>query len=601
MKAMFNRYYKSIRGFIGTMQYCLALSWRASAFYTIVRIIVEVVQPLCSIIATLIAKQIIDLLAGAWEPINGNKEMVLLWLMLATLAVTLFRVVLQRAQQYCESLHSDLVNKQISLDMMDKSLNAGLSLFDNTEYYNRLTAAQRDSSSLSYILWNAISVLSASITVIATFAVIAQQNILYGVLMVCAALPSTIASFKYTKTIYRLNLSQIQNERQKQYYTYVASEKRYAQEIRLYGLGDWLKNKYADTWSRLFNERKPVIRQKSILVCILEFLPEIVVTMIALDIGRLIFLQQATVGDYSLYTGLLSQLWGGLYVAINAVMHIYDNMLKVNNVKSIDEIILPPRDTGLAIKHIESIEFKNVCFKYPGCESHALKDISFSVYDGDHIALVGTNGSGKSTLIKLTLGLYPPSSGEILINGNPIELYSSSSLFNCFSVYFQDSSNYAFSIRDNVAIADVMHEPDDQRIIAALYASGTYDSQKNYDLNQYYSRLFSDDGLELSGGEQQKLALSRLFYRPGSALILDEPSSSLDPEAEHILFEHIAQLCKGTMAIFTSHRLTNVTLADKIIVMEEGRIIEQGTLNDLVYAGGRFAQLYDYQASKYVK
>jgi len=215
--------------------------------------------------------------------------------------------------------------------------------------------------------------------------------------------------------------------------------------------------------------------------------------------------------------------------------------------------------------------------------------------------IVGLNGSGKSTLIKLLLRFYNVDSGEIRINGQNIQNYELVSLRSAFSVYFQDMKNYSFSLRENMRISDLEQIIDDDAILNALQSSDAGELMESLPngLDTYLSRAFHNEGVELSGGQNQKLALSRAFYRRHSALILDEPSSNLDPEAESRVFEALNQLCSGKTTLFTSHRLSNVVLADRIVVIENGMIIEQGTQERLLQKGGRYAELFRYQQEKY--
>ena len=238
-----------------------------------------------------------------------------------------------------------------------------------------------------------------------------------------------------------------------------------------------------------------------------------------------------------------------------------------------------------------------MCFTYPGSQTPALNDVSFSVGQGERIAIVGTNGSGKSTVIKLLLRFYDVNSGRILINGHEIRMYPLEDLRNAFSAYFQAEPYYGFTVRENLTIADRNRPDENQAIISALNVSGARDIIESIPdgIETYLTRMFDEKGIELSGGQYQRISLARTFFRRCSALILDEPTSSLDPETEHKLFSNLKKLNDDKIVIYISHRLSNVFVADKVIVLENGVVVEMGNSKDLMHGNGRFSELLNYQ------
>jgi ABC-type multidrug transport system fused ATPase/permease subunit len=286
-------------------------------------------------------------------------------------------------------------------------------------------------------------------------------------------------------------------------------------------------------------------------------------------------------------------------------MQIFDNRMQLDNFKSIGDYTNRVFDIGVdELTGVESIEFRNVTFSYPGTDKKAINDLSLSLHKDKKTALVGINGSGKSTFIKLLLRLYDPDDGVILINGVDIKGYTLASLRANFSVYFQDMRNFSFTLRENFSYTDdgCADSQPEQAMHLALSASSSLDifdkCDKGFDTN--ITRFFSDDGIELSGGQHQKLALARALFRRHTALILDEPSSNLDPKAEHEVFEALRELTDNKMTIFTSHRLSNTFLADRIVVLEDGSVVEDGTKDELLLNKQRFAELYKYQSDKFV-
>lgn len=588
-------------GFFSTFFYCLTLSWKASKLYTVVRIASQTLTPILTIGAAFIGKYLLDLLTGEWPTEDAARTLLLLFACL--LAISLLRAVSQKIQQYCQSMHDDVVRGRLALIMMDHSLTADLEYFDNPAYHDKLITATRDSMAIATLLWSALSCVSAAVSFLGAFLVLCQANVLYGFLMAGAAFPSSIAAAKYTKSLYHLSLAQINGERQKSYYQGIAVDRDYAQDLRLFNAGESLKNRYSRLWQELFAKRRDMTRRRTVLTCLLDCLPEVVVVLIGANIAFQVLGGTATVGDYSLYTGLLSQLWAAISLLTHSTMQIYDNQLKIANVKTLRDFHNRIEDKGKKrLGLVESIEFEHVSFTYPGADEPALEEVSFFFRRQEKVALVGLNGSGKSTLIKLILRLYDPDRGVIRINGVDIKEYRLSELRANFSVYFQDMRNYSFTLRDNLTIADEAQKNVEEAAAAALRNSCCEDILKQADrgLDTNLTRFFAPDGIELSGGQQQKLALARAFYRRHTALILDEPSSNLDPKAEKEIFQALQKLTQGKMTIFTSHRLSNVFLADRIIVLERGMIAEDGSQEELLRNKQRYAELFRYQQEKYL-
>lgn len=576
------------------------MSWRTSRLYTAFRLLCNLIPPLLNLAAAVLGKYILDLLSGSVHP--DSSRIYLLACASGLLVVNIIRFLLQKAQLYMQTMHNDLINGELALYMMDKAGHADIEYFDNADYYDKLSACTRDANVIGYLLWNALSAVSAVFSLAIFFYALSRMNIIYGVVMICAAVPSSIVAAKYTRAIFSLSLEQINGERQKGYLQNLLLDRSFAQALRLFGVCGQIKEKYRRLWKSLFCKRRSVNRKRSILTGMLECLPEIVLAGTGLDIAFRVLDGASTVGDYSLYTGLLSQLWNSVYTLSDAVMQIYDNQLKIKNIKSLDSYENHIKDEGnQGLDAVETIEFDHVSFTYPGTEKQILQDVSFQIGRHERVALVGLNGSGKSTLIKLLLRLYDVDKGAVRINGRDVREYKLQDLRRNFSVYFQDDPSYRFNLRENITIADMERTDGDAAVVSAIQDSGAGEilDRAPAGLDTFLTRLFDNQGMELSGGQYQKLALARTFYRRHSALILDEPSSNLDPRAEHQLFERLDSFSRGKTVLFTSHRLTNVSLADRVVVLENGRILEEGTQKELLERGGRYAELFRYQQERF--
>jgi ABC-type multidrug transport system fused ATPase/permease subunit len=367
-----------------------------------------------------------------------------------------------------------------------------------------------------------------------------------------------------------------------------------AQDLRLFHAAENLTARYSRIWNNLFSEKRKLTGRRALRTGMLECLPEITATLIAIDIAYNVLAGVATIGDYTFYTGLIAQVWASLQMLSSSLIEIYDNRLRIENFKTLDSFQSTIKDGSRELSSVETIEYERVSFSYPQTQYRALDEISFKLEKSQKLALVGVNGSGKSTLIKLLLRMYDPDSGVIRINGLDIKEYRLESLRANFSVYFQNTPNYYFNLRENFTIADEKRESADKAMEEALkLAAGSEILPRAVKgLDSGISRYFDPEGIELSVGQHQKLALARTFFRRHTALVLDEPSSSLDPQAEDEVFAAVKQLTENKMTIFTSHRLSNVYLADRIIVLERGRVIEDGSQEEPLNNQHRFAELF---------
>ena len=260
----------------------------------------------------------------------------------------------------------------------------------------------------------------------------------------------------------------------------------------------------------------------------------------------------------------------------------------------------PPLEVKRHIAH--TIEFKDVCFSYPGNDRLVLKNVSFVLEPGTTTVLVGLNGAGKTTVIKLLTRLYDPTSGVILLDGVDIRKYDLNQLYEIYGTIFQDFGKYAVSAKENIYYGDINHDAEMDRIISSARRSGASDYIEKLP-RQYDTPLmkyFEDDGTELSIGQWQKLSVARAFYSDSDIMILDEPTASLDALAEQHIFQQFEELTQGKTSVFVSHRLSSATTADKIIVLEYGKVVEQGTHRELMKLEGKYFELFSTQAKRYL-
>lgn len=352
-----------------------------------------------------------------------------------------------------------------------------------------------------------------------------------------------------------------------------------------------------------FSYKKQLSLQQSFFVFFLSVLPEIAIFFISIQIASQVLSHILSIGDYSFFTNMMAQLLDSSMLLVTHIVTIYSSRLKIENIRCFERNYCKKIISGHRhLSKITKIEFRNVSFSYPYTDKKILEKINFILSDTETTVLVGKNGSGKSTLIKLLLRLYDPTCGIIFINDIDIREYIIDDLYNCIGVYFQNSRNFSFTILENIILTQDPNSASFNSIESLFEQCDATDllSACNYDLNTYLTRIFSSNGIELSEGQHQKLAIIRTLYSDASCLVLDEPSSSLDPEAEHKIFDTMRRITSNKLTLLTSHRLTNIAPSDHILVLEQGHIIENGSIQDLLHReDSRFVELFEFQSQRF--
>ena len=302
-----NRLVAFLQSYTRVVFWCIPFSWKASPLYTMIRMMGTIILPLLTIVASFLGKEIIDLLAHTLDARGSIYSLLIPFF--ALLLVTLLRKATQSLMQYSQVVHNELISNKISLMVMSKSLDMDLEYFDNPEFRDKLASANQDSQAIASILWSVISAISAMITFISTFVIICQYNILFAFVLIVSAIPASVVTTVFTRTVYNLSIEQVNDKRKMHYTQGIVTDKSYAQEIRLYNIGNWLKQRYLSIWTTLFKQRKSLNKKMIVITSLLECLPEITIILISINVCVDILDGRSTIGDYSLYTGLLAQLW----------------------------------------------------------------------------------------------------------------------------------------------------------------------------------------------------------------------------------------------------------------------------------------------------
>lgn len=498
-----------------------------------------------------------------------------------------------------------LINSKI----IQKALHLELHYFENAEFYDKMQNARRHSEYRAMAIVNAIFQLIESLVTLGSFlALLLSFSPWVALLLFGAALPAFVAQNKYSELNFRLQTWKAPETRRMSYYEHLLTVDSSAKEIQTFGLGASLLGRYANLFWKVFREDARLAWKRSWVSLAWGLLSTlsyyacyawVIFRTLASEIG---------IGSMTLYLAIFRQSQGTFNGLFDGLSKLYENGLFM---ETLFEFLDLPEVTDTIEKNSSAqiiplvnpklgIEFKKVSFKYPGQTEWALRDLSFTIHPGEKVALVGENGSGKTTLIKLLTRLYEPTEGNIFYQGRSLREWSLEELRRKIGVIFQDFVKYQLTLRENVGFGSVDDLENQSRIEHAANQGGMLpmipELSEGWDttLGGWFQK-----GRELSGGQWQKIALSRAFMREGDVIVLDEPTSALDAEKEYEIFRRFKELTAGKIAFLISHRFSTVRMADRIIVLRLGKIIEQGSHSELITQAGTYARLFEMQAEGY--
>ena len=426
--------------------------------------------------------------------------------------------------------------------------------------------------------------------------------------IIALSLPAAVIKFSFGRKNYLYAKRHSKDRRQMEYYAALMTKKEVVKEVRIFNLSDTIINKFKVTFEKYFKGVKKLIIRENLWHILISVVNALINAGLFVYVAYQVFQGKMNLGDYSFYSGSLTSVISCVSSIVTATATIYqgtlfiDNLIEFNNLKP---TIVPNTDEPLEVERniAHTIEFKNVCFSYPGSEKQVINNVSFKLEGGSTTVLVGLNGAGKTTLIKLMTRLYDPTSGVILLDGKDLRSYDLAKLYSIYGTIFQDFVKYALTVEENIYFGDVSKGIIKEDIKKAADDSGASEFIEKLpnDYNTPLTKLFEFDGTELSIGQWQKLSVARAFYSNSDILILDEPTASLDAISEQQIFNQFAKLTKGKTSIFVSHRLSSATTADKIIVLEYGKVVEEGNHKELMDAQGKYYELFTTQAKRYIE
>ena len=602
---------KSLQKSLSIFQFgfkALELVWTTSKILTFAIAIFTLISGLLPAAIAYIGKLIVDsvVLASQTGLQNGlsvvDRNLALRYVGLEAIALIVLAAS-QKGLTVCQSLLRVLLGQRVNVLILEKALTLDLAHFEDSEFYDKMSQARSQASSRPLSLISRIFGLFQSALTLLTFSGLLLQFSVWAVaVLVLAAVPSFIAETRFSEHAFRLFRWRSPETRQQHYLETLLAREDYAKEVQLYQLGGMLLKRYQDIFARLYKEDRNLTIQKGFWGYMLGLLSTgafygayawMVMEAIA---GKI------SLGEMTMYLIVFRQGQSTFASALTSIGGMYEDNLYLANLYEFLEQPIPQSQGKITTGIIhEGIRFENVSFCYPQSQQPVLDNISLHLHHGEKLAIVGENGSGKTTLIKLLTRLYTPTNGRILLDGVDLNDWDIDILRKRIGVIFQNFVQYQFTVGENVGVGDVEHLNDNQEweIASEKGTAKPFIDNMPQGFSTQLGKWFKG-GQELSGGQWQKIALSRAFMRSqADILVLDEPTSAMDAEAEMNIFNHFRSLTKDQMVVLISHRFSTVRMADKIIVMADGKIIEQGSHEQLLEADGRYAHLFSLQAAGY--
>jgi ATP-binding cassette subfamily B protein len=526
------------------------------------------------------------------------------WLVGSEMALAVLTGILTRSVDYFDNLLADRYTHHVSVEVMRKAAALDVTVYEDPVFYDRLERARVQATDRLAMIQQMGRLIQQSVTAIAFSIVLIKYSPFLLLLLVGGILPAFLGESHFAFLTYAKNFRQTPLRRQMDYLRQVGGSKEAAKELKLFNLSEYLTNRFSALSQTIYEQNVALNRRRLFWGGVLAIIGQLgYYAAYGYSIWRTIQ-GVYSIGDLTLITTAIMQAMGNIQQAFSTASGVADQALFLTDLLAFFE--MKPRvqnkEGGLKVPRPihHGFEFRNVSFTYPGTERRILKNFNFFLEPGERIALIGENGQGKTTVVKLITRLYDPTEGQILLDGVDLREYDLDDLHAEMGVIFQDFMRYEMTARENIAVGrvEVPHTEDEIRYAAEKSLAASVVGKLHGGYDQMLGRRF-EGGVDLSGGEWQRMALARAYLRDAQLLILDEPTAALDARSELEVFERFAELTEGKMALLISHRFSTVRMADRIVVLEGGRLVEEGNHSQLMALGGRYAAMFEMQAASY--
>jgi ATP-binding cassette, subfamily B, bacterial len=580
-----------------------ALVWETSPPLVLTTILLRLVRALLPLASLWVPKLIIDAVIAFVAHKTGNLNHI--WKLVGLeLGLAVLSDILGRVNTLCDSLLGDRFTDLVSVRLMLHATELDLSAFEDPVFYDKLERARRQTNGRLTLLSSLLNMGQDMLTLLSLSAGLIVFSPWLMALLIAAVIPAFLGETHFTKLAYSVHFRWTPQRRMLDYLRFLGASAQSAKEVKIFGLGRHLAERYHQLSEGIYKENKTIaVKRASIgsalnLISTGGYYGAYVVVLIKTLAGGI------SIGTFTFLTGAFSRSRGYIERILSGFNDISEQAIFLQDLFEFFEM-KPTIQSGAnaipAPRPIrEGFEFRNVTFNYAGSDRLVVQNINFRLYPGEKIALIGENGAGKTTLVKLLARLYDPTAGQILLDGIDLREYDVEDLRREIGVIFQDYMRYDMLVRENIGYGNIDSLGDHPRIETAAQKSLAKNLISRFPngYDQMVGRRF-EGGVDLSGGEWQKLALARAYMRDAQLLILDEPTATLDARAEYEVFQRFSELTRGRMAVLISHRFSTVRMADRILVLAGGEIQEQGTHEQLLALGGRYAELFELQAAGY--
>ena len=581
----------------------LRIVWRSGPGVVTFGIVARIVAALLPIALTYIPKLIIDILVHLLQ----TREAVpvrLWWLVLAEFGLAVFSSVVTRMIDYSDALLANKYTRYVSIQVMKHASELDLTAYEDPVFYDRLERARVQATDRLVMIQSIGRLELQLITAIGWSVAVMIYSPWLMLLLTAAVLPAFLGETHFAFLGYAKNFRQTPIKRQLDYLRQAGATREAAKELKLFGLGNFFTQRFARLSDVIYEQDVALARKRLGIGSILSFVSTGgYYTAYAYVIWRTVA-GRLGIGTFYFLTNAILQASSNIQQVFSTLSGIADQALFLTDLLAFFEmkptIQSKPHALPAPRPIQQGFEFRNVSFRYPGNDRMVIDGLNFHLQPGERVALIGENGQGKTTIVKLITRLYDPTDGEILLDGVDLREYDLEDLYREIGVIFQDFMRYEMTARENIAVGKI-DEIENLPLLQSAAQKSLADevvARLPAGYAQMLGRRF-EGGVDVSGGEWQKLALARAYLRDAQLLILDEPTAALDARSEYQVFQRFAELTAGKMALFISHRFSTVRMADRIVVLENGRIAEEGTHDKLTKMGGRYAEMFELQAASY--